>query len=433
MATRKKTIAVREIARVEGEGALRVSIREGRVERVELRIFEPPRLFEAFLRGRHFHELPDLTARICGICPVAYQLSSIHAVERGLGVEVDDAVTELRRLFLCGEWIESHTLHVVMLHAPDFLGYDGAVEMARDHREAVVRGLALKKTGNAIMALLGGREIHPINARVGGFYRVPTRAELDRARPALEAAREAAEAMARWVAALEAPAFEATARELVALSPREAYPMDDDARIASSGGLDLDPAGYDAQVEEWQVPYSTALHARLPARAPILAGPLARHGLGFGRLPTAIRELAEALGLGPALPSPYRSILVRAIEVLYATDEALRIVERYRPPARPFVEAKPRRVVTCGAVEAPRGVLHHRYALDEEGMVLAARIVPPTSQNQRAIEEDLRSYVDAHLDAADEALRRGCEMVVRNHDPCISCATHALRVEIDRA
>ena len=154
----RRTIRTDYLARVEGEGAMTVHLRDGRVEDVELEIFEPPRFFEALLRGRSFREAPDITARICGICPVAYQTSALNAIESLCGVDVPEPVRMLRRLLYCGEWIESHALHVYMLHAPDFLGYAGAVELARDAPAAVERGLALKRTGNEVMtyAAFGG-------------------------------------------------------------------------------------------------------------------------------------------------------------------------------------------------------------------------------------------------------------------------------------
>jgi coenzyme F420-reducing hydrogenase alpha subunit len=169
-----RTIKVDYLARVEGEGAMFLKIENDLLKDVKLKIFEPPRFFEALLRGRKFTEAPDITARICGICPVAYQMSAIHAMEQACGVSVTGPLRELRRLIYCGEWIASHTLHIYMLHAPDFLGYPSAVEMAKDFPVDVERGLALKKVGNEIMKLMGGREIHPINVRIGGFYRTPT-------------------------------------------------------------------------------------------------------------------------------------------------------------------------------------------------------------------------------------------------------------------
>src|SRR5579872_6327981 len=186
-----KTIRMDYLERVEGEGVHYVKIKGDRVQEDQLKIFEPPRLFEAFLRGRHCSEVPDIVARICGICPVAYQMSALHAIERALGIQIDPAIRLLRRLFYCGEWIESHTLHVYMLHAPDFLGYPDAIAMARDHRGIVEKGLRLKKVGNSIVTLLGGREIHPISAALGGFYKIFSRRDLRQLESDLEWALQA--------------------------------------------------------------------------------------------------------------------------------------------------------------------------------------------------------------------------------------------------
>ena len=227
------------LARVEGEGSLHVRLRDGRVEDVRLEIFEPPRFFEAFLRGRAFTEVPDITARICGICPVAYQMSSIAAMEDVCGVEVPEPVRALRRLLYCGEWIESHALHVFFLHGPDFLGYDSAFAMARDHRGIVERALQLKKAGNALMRVVGGREIHPVNVRVGGFYRAPTHGELAPVIEELEVAREFALESVAWTAGLPCPDLEEDF-EFVALRAPGTYAIES-GRLASSSGLDLAP------------------------------------------------------------------------------------------------------------------------------------------------------------------------------------------------
>ncbi len=156
-----RTIKVDALARVEGEGALTVTVRKGELKDVQFRIFEPPRFFEGFLRGRRYAEAPDITARICGICPVAYQMSSVHAMENAFGVTVDGPLRELRRLIYCGEWIESHVLHVYMLHAPDFLGFEDAIRMAHKHPGRRQARVAPEGAGNDIVTLLGGREIHP--------------------------------------------------------------------------------------------------------------------------------------------------------------------------------------------------------------------------------------------------------------------------------
>ena len=425
-----RTVQVDYLARVEGEGGLRVYVRDGQVEDVELRIFEPPRFFEAFLRGRGLEEAPDITARICGICPVAYQTSACEAIEDACGVVVDGPLRDLRRLLYCGEWIESHTLHVYLLHAPDFLGYHGAIEMAADHRAAVEQGLALKKVGNQIVEMVGGRAIHPVNVRVGGFYRVPTRRELQPLLEDLLRVRSIAEDTVRWVGGFDMPDLTYD-HELVALSRPDEYAVVG-GHIASSSGLDLTPDAFLDEFVEQHVARSNALHAYRTDGTRYLVGPMARFALGYDRLSEGARAAAAEVGLGPDDRNPFRSIVVRAVEVLHACDEAIALIEAYEPPDQPAVPVEPRAGVGHGVSEAPRGLLYHRYTLDDEGMITDAVIVPPTSQNQPSIEADLFRLIEANLDLDDDALRHVCEQSIRNHDPCISCATHFLELTVDR-
>jgi sulfhydrogenase subunit alpha len=418
------------LARVEGEGAMRVVIEDGRVADVKLDIYEPPRFFEAFLRGRAFAEAPDITARICGICPVAYQMSAVQAMEQICGVEVEGQLRALRRLLYCGEWLESHALHVFMLHAPDFLGYESAIEMARDHPDLVSRALDLKKTGNEVMRVVGGREVHPVNVRVGGWYRAPRKRELAALVEQLERAREIALGAVRVTAAFDFPDYEQD-YELVALSQSGEYPIDA-GRIVSTRGLDIDVSEYDEHFVEEHVEWSNALHSRVVGRGAYLCGPLARFALGFDRLSPLAREAAAGVGLGAEERNPFRSIVVRAVELVYAADEALRLIAEYEEPDAPAVDGEPRAGIGYGCTEAPRGILYHRYELDDEGTILDAKIVPPTSQNQLAIEDDLRGVVERSLDLPEEELKLLCEQTIRNYDPCISCATHFLRLEVER-
>ncbi|WP_036282615.1 Ni/Fe hydrogenase subunit alpha [Methylocystis sp. ATCC 49242] len=428
----QKTIKVDYLARVEGEGGLKVVVRDGKVQRAELKIFEPPRFFEAFLRGRDFAEVPDIVARICGICPVAYQMSGVHALENLLGVTVDGPLRELRRLLYCGEWIESHTLHIYMLHAPDFLGYEGSIDMARDHGDVVRRGLQLKKAGNDILKLLGGREIHPINVRVGGFHRAPRKRELLPLAEKLKWARDAALETVRWTSTFDFPDRERDYTFVSLRHPQE-YPFNE-GRIVSNRGLDIPATEYDEHFEERHEEHSTALHSRLRDNGDAyLVGPLARYSLNYDRLSPLAKQAAVEAGLGVICRNPFRSIVIRAIEVLYACDEALRIIENYDQPDRAFVEYEPRAGVGYAATEAPRGLLYHRYRLEADGEIADAQIVPPTSQNQPSVEEDLTDFVGSFLDLPKEELRHRCEQTVRNYDPCISCATHFLRLDIDRA
>jgi sulfhydrogenase subunit alpha len=425
-----RTIKVGFLARVEGEGGLYVKIKDRRVTGVELKIFEPPRFFEALLRGRKFSEVPDITARICGICPVAYQMSACHAIENAFGVRVDGPLRDLRRLLYCGEWIESHALHIYMLHAPDFLGYESVVQMAQDHPDTVKRGLRLKKIGNHVMSVLGGREIHPVNVRVGGFYRAPAKQELAGLIDELKWALDAALETVRWVASFPFPSFERD-YEFVALRHPSEYPLNE-GRLISNKGLDISVAEYDGCFAEEHVQHSNAMHSALKSRGAYFVGPLARYSLNFDRLSPLAQEAARSAGLSPTCANPFQSIIVRAVEIVYACEEALRIIQRYEIPDRPFVEVKSRASTGFGCTEAPRGILYHRYRLDDQGLVLDAKIVPPTSQNQKSIEDDLWKFVDANIETPEEKLRWQCEQVIRNYDPCISCATHFLKLNLQR-
>jgi sulfhydrogenase subunit alpha len=422
-----RTLRVDALTRVEGEGAMHIETRDGEVVDVQLRIYEPPRFFEAFLRGRAFTEPPDLTARICGICPVAYQMSACRAIEDACGVTelvAGGPLEQLRRLIYCGEWIESHTLHIYLLHAPDFFGVASAIELAERDRAAVERGLRLKKAGNDIIELVGGRAIHPVNVKVGGFYRVPTRRELRSLVDRLERARDDAVDTVRWVAGFEFPDYEHD-YTFVSLREPEHYPVLG-GRIVSSRGLDVDESAFLDHAVEEHVAHSTALHAHLGRDEDYLVGPLARYNLNGNHLSPLARATAREAGLDDTCRNPYRSIVVRAVEVLHACETALALIDGYDEPDRPAVDVEPRAAVGHGCTEAPRGLLYHRYEVDEAGTILDARIVPPTSQNQPTIEHDLWHVTEDNLHLDDASLTARCEQTIRNYDPCISCAAHFL-------
>ncbi|ALV37611.1 Ni/Fe hydrogenase subunit alpha [Streptomyces sp. CdTB01] len=436
-----RVLHVGSLSRVEGEGALRLHVHDRTVTEARLEIYEPPRFFEAFLRGRSYTEPPDITARVCGICPVAYQMSACAAIEDACGVEVDPVIRDLRRLLYCGEWIESQALHIYLLHAPDFLGRPSAIELARTHRAEVERGLRLKKAGNDIMELVGGRAVHPINVRLGGFHRAPTRAELRPLREQLKRALDDAWETVHWVAGFDFPEGRTDA-DLLALAAADTYAIEGGTPtvVRADGSRDSFPVReFLEHVTETHVAHSTALHSRLDGRLH-LTGSLARFAVSGSLLSPVARQAAVAAGLGDpregaVCRNPFRSILVRAVEVVYAVGEALRIIDGYEPPASPYAEVPPVAGVGHGATEAPRGVLYHRYEIDADGLVADATMVPPTAQNQGAIEDDLRRLAQAAIgegDVGDEELTDLCERAIRNHDPCISCSTHFLDLTVVR-
>jgi sulfhydrogenase subunit alpha len=425
-------LEVEALARVEGEGGMRVVVVDGRVTLVELRIFEPPRFFEGLLRGRAAPEVPDITSRICGICPVAYQVTAAQAIEQAYGMRLPQELRQLRRLLYCGEIIESHALHVFLLHTPDFLGYPSVIEMAREHRETVELGLRLKKCGNQLLTVIGGRSVHPVNVRIGGFHRLPGRSELAQLRPVLQQGREDALRTVNLVASFEFPDYEAQ-YEYLALDSEIGYPIDAGETITTTGGDRFPVSEFTARTTERQVLHSTALHSRLADGRSYVVGPLARYALASGRLSSVARQAATAAGLGEICRNPFRSIVIRAVEMVYACDEALRIIDSWTGAAFPAVAFTQPAESSIGhaATEAPRGLLYHSYQVDPAGNIERANLVPPTAQNLASIEADLRDFVQTRLDLPKEELTRQCEQAIRNYDPCISCATHFLNLRIE--
>jgi sulfhydrogenase subunit alpha len=429
-AERKVNIRVPVLARVEGEGALEIDISGDAITNLKLRIFEPPRYFEKFLEGRSHEDVLDTVARICGICPVAYQMSAVQALEAAFGLEVDDWVRDTRRLFYCGEWLQSHSLHVHLLAAPDFLGFDNAIAMAASHPDIVRRGLTLQALGNELIGMLGARSVHPVGARIGGFWHAPQLDQVESLAERLEAALPQARALVAWAGALQLPDHPQSFTSVSLRHPTE-YPMTS-GRLVSDRGLNIAIEDFDQHFAEQHVPRSTALHCLLDGE-PYLVGPLARLNNNFDRLEPRTRTALEQTGIDFPSANVYHSLLARAVEILQVMLEAIALLRSYQVPTQPYTGYEPVAGSGYGCTEAPRGVLWHRYEIDPAGTVVSARIVPPTSQNQARIEADLRDSLQTlGLDRPEEELRLRGETVIRNYDPCISCATHFLSLKLQR-
>jgi sulfhydrogenase subunit alpha len=425
-----QVLQVGMLARVEGEGGMHIEIKDKVVQSVKLNIFEPPRFYEAFLRGRKYTEPPDITARICGICPVAYQSAATEAIEAISGAVTTPEIQTMRRLLYCGEWIESHALHIFMLHAPDFLGFDSVIEMAADYGPVVEMALRIKKAGNDLMTLVGGRAIHPVNVKVGGFYRFPTKADMLKLRPDLERGLEESFETIKLVSTFAFPEMEQP-YEYVALRHPDYYGIER-GTVVSTMGANFPVSEFPSHVKEFHVEHSNALHAHFDGKM-YMVGPLARYTLNFSQLSDRCKEAALAVGLGETCRNQFKSIIVRAVEMAYAFEEALRIIDGWTDGAAPSVPVDPKAGEGMGASEAPRGIIFHRYVTDADGIIQDAQIVPPTAQNQPSIEADLKTAAQEWVDMDDHSLTHRCEQAIRNYDPCISCATHFLDLRIKRS
>ncbi len=430
MTTDTIKINVPVLARVEGEGALDLTIENKQITELKLRIYEPPRYFEKFLEGRNYYDVLDTVARICGICPVAYQMSATHAIESVFGIKITPWIRAMRRLFYCGEWLQSHSLHVHLLAAPDFLGFNSVIEMSSRYGDEVRRGLKLQALGNDMVALLGARSVHPVGAKIGGFSQAPSQKKVTALLQRVTAAKLDAVELIQWLDTLDLPADQQDFIS-VALHHDNEYPFNE-GRLISDHGLDIDIAEFQQHFKEFHAEHSTALHCLLNGK-PYLVGPLARVNLNRDQLPDEIKQLMT--GLTAQFPSNnmFHSIIARAIEIYYVIIEAERLLTDYTNPDQASVDFKPKAGTGYGCTEAPRGILWHRYDMDEHGCVTKSIIVPPTSQNQPRIEQDLKdSLINFGLEHPKDQLQLHAEKVIRNYDPCISCATHFLDLTLIR-
>ncbi len=424
-----RNIEVGALARVEGEGGLFIGMKNGQAVEVRLDIYEPPRFFEGFLRGRFLQEVPDITARICGICPVAYQMSGATALEDALGIEVSPQIYALRRLMYCGEYIESHALHIYFLQAPDLLGQPSALDLAAIAPDVVKDALRLKKIGNQLLKAIGGRSVHPVNVCVGGFYRWPDAKPLQDLLPELEWGLEAAKACVQWSATLPYPELEID-YEFVALHHPDEYAVIK-GEVWSSSGSQLSVKEYETRYIEEHVRHSNALHSHTTEGGHYLVGPLARLNLNYEQLFPAAKQAMQDAGIQLPIKNPYKSLIARAVELVHYYEEAIALIKVYQPVGPAHLELKLKAGEGSGASEAPRGLLYHRYIIDDNGLVQFAKITPPTAQNLPRIEEDLFALAPQLVAMEHETATLTAEHLVRAYDPCISCATHFLKLKVD--
>lgn len=427
---RKINLKVPFITRVEGEGALELSAKGDKIDTLHLKIFEPPRLFERFLQGKSYKDVPDLSARICGICPMAYQLTSILAMEQLFDVTLPKHLVDLRKLMNLGEWLQSHSLHIHFLAMPDFYGFDSALQMASSHGDLLKRGMQIQEAGNTLMRLLGGRSVHPVGLQVGGFSALPDQAAWDNARRQVNDAIPAATALLKWTAELDLPDY---SHDFVSVSLKNdtSYPING-GEIVSSEGLRISSDDYPEHFKEHQVRHSTAFYSLLDGKD-YLVGPLARMNHNFDVLPDNIRYVAEQLGIAFPSQNMFSSIQARALECLWALFAAQQILQFECPTGEANVSYSARPGACSFSTEAPRGLIFHHYDIDDEGKIGTCSIIPPTSQNQARIEQDLRYSVAQYgLDKTDTQLKQFCEQLIRNYDPCISCSTHFLDFTLRR-
>lgn len=417
------------LTRVEGEGKIWIEIQNGKVKDVILNIYEAPRFIEGILRGKMYDVIPHITARICGICPVAYQMSSVQAIEDAFGISVSPDVEKLRKLFYYGEWIQSHGIHVFFLHLPDFYGKSSIFEIAKEDREILIKGLKIKNTGGKIIEIIGGRVSHPVSVEAGGFTKYPEEKELKKLIPDIEETIEISVYFLKKFSKFSFPEGNIENLQFVSLFREDEYPILN-GDVISNEGLKVSKDEFDQIFLEFQTPHSTAKKCRIKGKEKYVVGPISRFNNNYEKLSETALKVSKEIGLKPMEKNSFKTILIRMVEIIHSLEKSVEIIKNYKKP-NIKTDFRTKKSTGTGISEAPRGILWHRYSFNEDGKILEADIIPPTSQNQDAMEDTVKNYLSRFSTDNIKKLVFEAEKIVRNFDPCISCATHFLKVDKD--
>jgi len=424
-------INVHHVTRLEGHANIVLKASNGTIEKLEWQVPEAPRFFEAMVRSRLWTAIQVIVSRICGICSVSHSLAAVKAVEDAMSVQISEQTNKLRMLAHYAEQLQSHSLHVGYLVAPDLLGAKSVVPLASSHPEAVKTIIAIHRVANQWIELIGGRMTHPVSFRIGGFGKLPSEAELRELKNSLEDTVPKLETVAELVLSLAGnlPDFERDT-EYVALVEPGRYPFYH-GHIGSTDIPEMvDIHEFESVVNEYVSPQSTAKWTKWH-RDSYAVGALARFNLNSDNLLPLATKTAKAFGLKKGCCNPYMNSVVQVIESVQVVERALQFIDEILTagikPETPQVV--PKAGVGVGVVEAPRGILFHRYAFDDDGRCMSANICIPTNQNHGNIQKDFEALVPQITDRDQEEIRQMLEMLVRSYDPCISCSTHYLDVK----
>ena len=423
-------INVKHITRVEGHGNIVVNAKDGKIEKVEWQVPEAPRFFEAMIRGRNYQDIQHITSRICGICSISHSLVAIKAVENAVGIEVSEQTDLLRRLLHYSEQLQSHVLHVGYLIAPDLFGVKSVVPLVPIATDAVLTIVKAHRVANEWSELLGGRVTHPLTITPGGFTALPTEDQLRQLQETLQASMDLITTIADVVYSVadKVPAFE-NPTEYVALREPEGYTFYD-GQIVSTDGHIAEIADWESVANEYVSPQSTAKWAKWH-RNSYAVGALARFNNNYDRISDATKGLADKFGLKQGCCNPYMNSVAQLVECVEVAVGSLQIIDTLLTKGikNEKINISPKAGEGSAAIEAPRGILFHKYAFDKDLNCTGGNLCIPTNQNHANIQSDFEKLVSEIIDEGEDAVRQKMEMLVRAYDPCISCSTHMLNVE----
>jgi coenzyme F420-reducing hydrogenase alpha subunit len=428
MSSQNLSIDVHHVTRIEGHGNIEVNLKKGTIEKCSWNVVEAPRFFEAILQGRPYQEVNHITSRICGICSIGHQMASLKATEAAMGIKLSEQTRILRKLLLHGENLQSHVLHTYFLVAPDFFGVGSVFPLVKTHPNVVVRALTLKKLANDLCDVVGGRTVHPIRCKVGGFSCLPKISELEQTRARLEAARPEIDKTIDLFATLKIPAFERET-EYIALFSKNEYPLYEGELCSSDAGTFKDE-DYLTVTNEYIVPQSTAKYTK-HKRESFMVGALARFNINHKTLHPKAQKAAAALNLKAPCHNPFMISVAQVVEIVDSLENAIALIDTILAKGlqEESLEVKPKAGRGVGIVEVPRGILFHDYTYNDKGEIVKANCIIPTNQNHANIQKDMEKYLPMILDKTPDDIRLNLEMLVRAYDPCVSCSTHYLDVK----
>ena len=426
------SINVHHVTRVEGHGNIVVDMKNGVLQKAQLDIVEPPRFFEAMMKGRSFLEAAIITSRICGICSLGHQMTSLKATEAALGLEISEQTEILRKILVHGATFQSNVLHALFLAAPDFLNVGSVFPLVETHKEVVLAALRLKRLANDIGEVISGRAVHPITCVPGGFTRIPSEKELmDLREKLVKQGLPDADFALNVLASLadQIPQFERET-EYISLYNDKEYGLYDGDICSSDAGL-LPVEKYLEVTNEFVVPHSTSKHAKFN-RSSYMVGALARFNNSHKLLRPAAKEAAAKLGLEAPNHNPYMITVAQMVEVIHCVDDTIELIDKLLDKG--LKNEKPNQEITrygrgIAATEVPRGILFHDYTYNRQGMIEKANCIIPTGQNLANIDNDMKKLVPEIVEESKDDITKKLEMLVRAYDPCISCSVHMLDVE----
>jgi len=427
----QRTIALDELTKVEGHAKLRVEMDGRTVRKAELEVFEPSRYFESMVLGKSFDIVPSVSQRICGICSVVHTVTSIKAIEDAMDITPSRQTEDLRRLMLYASTIHSHTAHLFFFAAPDYLGFQDVMEMARKRKDMVRLAIELQRISSGIVKTIGGRSLHPVNPRVGFFNSVPSAEKIQDMVKDFRQLKSLSAKAVNIFSSFRYPKLE-NRTDYLSLSQNGGYELYDGG-ITAFEKLKFSPSDYMKYIEEEVVYRSTAKYARFGGK-PYMVGAISRMNNNDKNLSPSAKELLKKSKIKIPCFSPFMNNMAQSIEMVHFSDMAIGTLEKYESGGmkaeRPKI--KPKSGEGVAACEAPRGTLYHHYKFDKDGKATFANIITPTCQNIRNMESDMQVLVPSIITDSDGKIKRTLEMLIRAYDPCFSCSTHFLDLQLRR-